>query len=118
MKQYIAKIHTSVFPFGLIAKGETLKPEHVQALGAETVEDMVRRGTLEAVNGGESLTAEEIKPQAEAPKTAETENPETVKANPEETEEELPELGDAADLVSEEAEEPKPAKKKTGGRRK
>ena len=67
MKQYIAKTNTSVFPFGLIAKGETLKPEHVKALGAETVEDMVRRGTLEAVNGGESRTGEEEKPQAEKP---------------------------------------------------
>jgi len=46
MMDYIAKVKTAIFPLGLVAKGEKLRKEHLDALGADTVADMVRRGVL------------------------------------------------------------------------
>lgn len=46
MMDYIAKVKTAIFPLGLVAKGEKLRKEHLDALGTDTIADMVRRGVL------------------------------------------------------------------------
>lgn len=139
MKIYIAKTMTSIFPFGIVTKGEVLQQKHLDALGEETLEDMVRRGSLEAREDGEQTQAEETakmeKPAAdpeegtdEAPETGdETGADETPKTgddaeNDEEpeidTEAEAPEI-DALDAIVAPAAEPEAAKPaKRGGRKK
>ena len=43
---YRANRNTAIFPFGLIAKGEALRPVHIAALGEDALADLVRRGVF------------------------------------------------------------------------
>ena len=110
--KYYAKVYTGSPEIGELTPGEFLTDEQAVKYGEEKLRELCRRGVLEAVReaGGAQRVPEtpEPKEEPEAPESGE------------ETEEELPELEDADDLVSEEPETRKPAKKttKTGGRRK
>lgn len=119
--KYYAKVYTGSPEIGELTPGEFLTDEQAEKYGEEKLRELCRRGVLEAVReaGGAQLVPEapESGEEPEAPESKE--EPEAPESG-EETEEELPELEDADDLVSEEPEAQKPAKKttKTGGRRK
>ena len=49
MKEYVANVITSVFPFGVITKGEFLTKQQIDKLGEATIADMVKRGTISVV---------------------------------------------------------------------
>ena len=139
MMEYMAKQFTSIFPFGIIAKGEILSRQYTEALGEATLDDMVRRGVLERIGrddtedsakpgaeeaaekGGEEQTeapGEGGKAQAEAPGESDAE-PEAEELEAEDGEGLEP---DTMDDVVEEAGEPESAPtvkpKKSGGGRK
>ena len=59
MKEYTAKVNTSVFPLGIITKGEKLRRDHLDALGPATIVDMVERGVL-VVTGDDPNTEENM----------------------------------------------------------
>lgn len=56
MKEYVANVITSVFPFGVITKGEFLTKQQIDKLGEATIADMVKRGTISVV-GDDSAAA-------------------------------------------------------------
>ena len=119
--KYYAKTHTGAPRVGFITRGEVLTKAQEEALGEERLRDMVERGTLGVMNDTEPERKAE-KPAEKPAKEPEPEQPEDG-GETEEEEEELPELGDADDLISEAKEEPapeKPAEKttKSSGRRK
>ncbi len=57
MKVYMANKLTSIFPLGIIAKGEILGQKHIDALGSETIADMVRRNVLVEIGEDEDANA-------------------------------------------------------------
>ena len=50
MKVYMTNTFTSIFPFGIIAKGEILEEKHLDALGEATIADMVARNALKVID--------------------------------------------------------------------
>ena len=100
--KYYAKVYT-----GELTPGEYLTDEQVEKYGEEKLRELCRRGALEAVR--ETQKAEEQRHGVDRPTAPVPAAPESE----EETEEELPELGDAEELVSEEPKAPvkKPARK-------
>lgn len=50
MKVYMTNTFTSIFPFGIIAKGEILEEKHLDALGEATIADMVARKALKVID--------------------------------------------------------------------
>ena len=126
--KYYAKTHTGAPRAGFITKGEVLTKAQEEALGAERLRDMVERGVLgvmgEAEPEREPKTATVDAQKPENPASEQVDGGRSAEdAEEGDTEEELPELGDADDLISEPDEEPaeeQSAKKttKTSGRRK
>ena len=72
--KYRANRNTAIFPFGLIAKGEALRPEQIEALGGEALMALVARGVLVKIGGpapvdgnmGAAATEEDEADQADA----------------------------------------------------
>ena len=50
MKEYVVNRFTSIFPFGIIAKGEILTEKHLDKLGENVIADMVKRGVISAID--------------------------------------------------------------------
>ena len=107
---YYAKVYTGRPDIGFLTPGEILTEEQTGKLGAEKIKELCERGVLEALAeaGASSIPTET---QSEPERADEP----TIEAG---DDEELPEIGDAEDLISDEPEQ-KPAKKttKSGGRR-
>ncbi len=148
MKAYMANTFTSIFPFGIIAKGEILEEKHLDALGAATVDDMVARKALKVVevpgdepdeNAGATFAQTENEADAgndeaaEPDRGEERDSDEDTGDDPDDEEDEAEEIGmDALDEVvgdqpaeapAEPAEKPesrrkRAAKKDEGGKRK
>ena len=57
MKVYMANTFTSIFPLGIIAKGEILGQKHIDALDEATIADMVQRKVLVVVGEDEDANA-------------------------------------------------------------
>lgn len=68
MMEYIANVNTSVFPLGIIAKGEKLRQDHLDALGPDTIADMVERGML-TVTGDVPISKENMRDTADSGET-------------------------------------------------
>lgn len=134
MKEYVANVITSVFPFGVITKGEFLTKEQTDILGEEILADMVRRGvitefgdeadTTNAANDA-SKQREEAAPSSQASKAGTAAPPEAPdgETGGEDDEGEGLELEpDTMDDVVDDAEEASAAEtekpKKNSGRRK
>ena len=127
MAEYIANQFTSIFPFGIIARGEFLRQEHIDALGEAQLADMVKRGVLSRSDADHGQDVPETVTQADtedAEDTADTEDTEDTEdtaddEEPEDIEDEEPvDLGidPTDDLVEDEAPAtPEPAAKKTRG---
>ena len=127
MTEYIANQFTSIFPFGIIARGEFLRQEHIDALGEAQLADMVKRGVLSRSDADHGQDVPETVTQADtedAKDTADTEDTEDTEdtaddEEPEDIEDEEPvDLGidPTDDLVEDEAPAtPEPAAKKTRG---
>ena len=121
MAEYMANQFTAIFPFGIVAKGEFLRQEHIDALGEATLADMVKRGVLSCNDADHEQKVPETATQAD---TADTVDPEDTgdtadNDDPEDIEDEEPvDLGidPTDDLVEDEAPAtPEPAAKKTRG---
>lgn len=127
MAEYMANQFTSIFPFGIVAKGEFLRQEHIDALGEATLADMVKRGVLSrsdadhAQDVPETVTQADTEDAEDAEDTDDTEDTEDTADDdePEDIEDEEPvDLGidPTDDLVKDEAPAtPEPANKKTRG---
>ena len=79
MTEYIANQFTSIFPFGIIARGEFLRQEHIDALGEAQLADMVKRGVLSRSDADHGQDVPETVTQADtedAKDTADTEDTE------------------------------------------
>lgn len=46
--KYVAETYTSVYPYGLIARGEALEEKHIRALGDAGIADLLARGVIKA----------------------------------------------------------------------
>ncbi len=140
--KYYAKVYTGNPETGLISPGEMLTDKQVKQLGEEKILELCGRGVLGQMPGKEAeapAKEPEIAPETEEEPDATPDTEPEQDAEPDtepeqgtepeiegeqgtapnseeepETEEELPELGDGEDLVSEAEPEPeKPAKKTT-----
>lgn len=140
--KYYAKVYTGNPETGLISPGEMLTDKQVKQLGEEKILELCGRGVLGQIPGKEAeapAKEPEIAPETEEEPDATPDTEPEQDAEPDtepeqgtepeiegeqgtapnseeepETEEELPELGDGEDLVSEAEPEPeKPAKKTT-----
>lgn len=113
---YYAKVNTAHPATGMITVGEYLTKKQAEALGAEKLEELVRRGVLGKDSGkaGEAPATTEEKPELtpEAMLTPEAEEERiATEAAEADAEEDLPVL-DAADTVVAEPEAPAPRRKK------
>lgn len=122
--EYKANRNTAIFPFGLIAKGEALRQEHITALGEEALAELVERGVLVKIGGpapvdgnmGAAATEGDEADQADA----EIDDAEDEADQADAPEDELAGLDD---LMGEAEDEPeakpdaKPAKKEAKGRK-
>ena len=127
--RYVAKTYTSVYPYGLIARGEALEEKHIRALGEAGVADLLARGVIEAedpLSGDDAPVLSGIgTSQGEEGSSFRTEGADTS-PNEGRLEEDEDEDGEALepdmmdDLVneSEEAPAPKPTPKENSGGRK
>lgn len=133
--KYVARTNTSVFPYGLIARGEALEEKHIRALGEAALAELVARGVIEAVEGS-APPPQAIPLPAEAGRQ-ETAGTSSVSAfgaatfpnggrllEDEEDGEELTDLDGLDELAGEEPEKDaapskakKPAAKRAGGRK-
>ena len=134
MKEYVANVITSVFPFGVITKGEFLTKQQTDILGEEILADMVRRGVITEIGDDpDAMDANDDSPEqsagtppdARTGETGETAPPDarTDEASTDEDEGEDVELEpDTMDDVVDEAEEASATEaekpKKNSGRRK
>ena len=123
---YYAKVHTGDPAVGLLAPGEILTDEQAEKFGAEKIKELCERGILGALeeSGAPSLPS---KPQSDEETSATAKDPDHTDGGEAETEQltaedpdeadgdELPELGNVGDLISEEKPEApaKPTKKTT-----
>lgn len=123
---YYAKVYTGDPMIGLLAPGEVLTDEQAEKLGPEKIKELCERGILGALedSGAPSLPS---KPQSEEETSTTAKDPDNTDGGEAETEQltaedpdeadgdELPELGDVGDLISEEKPEApaKPTKKTT-----
>ena len=118
---YYAKVNTASPATGLIRVGEYLTKRQAASLGEEKLRELVAAGVLGA---DRSTAAEPSAPLSPAPggnaDAPEDETPDEAADAPEDDADELPELGDADDVVSEDAEEQPAAAKpdKKGAKRK
>lgn len=131
MKEYVANVITSVFPFGVITKGEFLTKQQIDKLGEATIADMVKRGTISVVGDDtaavnaldlsqkpEDAPPDDGQKPEDTPADEETESHEGDEGDEEEEAEELE--PDTMDDVVDEAEEAVPdvkQKKSSGGRK-
>lgn len=65
MVEYRANTFTSIFPFGIVAKGDILTEKQLDALGEATVNDMVVRGVLTRTGEKHDEMAETHEPEAD-----------------------------------------------------
>lgn len=129
MTEYRANRLTSIFPLGIIAKGEKLSSRHIEALGPTIIEGMVRRGLLSRIDDDDVPTVMAV--SVDADDTGEQQEAESAEEAPADTEEEIDEEAEAPeiDVMAGIVQAPKPepsnpaeekpakAKKNSGGRK-
>ena len=55
--KYVARTYTSIYPYGLIARGEALEEKHIRALGETGIADLLARGVIKTegpISGAEA----------------------------------------------------------------